>query len=38
MFDYFKEKGYLVIYKRATNKEKEFTSLVVPPFVLARID
>jgi hypothetical protein len=25
MFDYFKEKGYTVIYKRATNKEKEFT-------------
>ena len=25
MFDYFKEKGYVIIYKRATNKEKEFT-------------
>lgn len=25
LFDYFKEKGYTVIYKRATNKEKEFT-------------
>lgn len=25
MFDYFKEKGYIVIYKRATNREKEFT-------------
>ena len=25
LFDYFREKGYTVIYKRATNKEKEFT-------------